>query len=82
MNATSWLQKGTMVQLQSRHAAEDRRSEAGPSNTDVNMEDGDPDLARALAASLAGANAHAAASAGDPSQIVHMRHRYSVCTRW
>lgn len=67
MNAVSCLQKGTMVQLQSRHAAGDQHPGAGPSNTDVNMEDGDPDLARALAASLAGANAQAAASAGDPS---------------
>ncbi|KAK9838940.1 hypothetical protein WJX74_006331 [Apatococcus lobatus] len=56
--------KGKIVQLQSRHAAGQQQSGAGPSSMDMDMSETDMDLARALAASLAGANAEAAASAG------------------
>ena len=68
------LQKGTMVQLQSRHAAGHQSSGAGPSGMDVNMSEGDKDLARALAASLAGANTQAAAAAGDERWLVRGFH--------
>ena len=58
------LQKGTMVQLQSRHAASNEQGPRGSLTTDTDGLENDQDLARALAASLAGANAQAAASAG------------------
>ena len=54
------MQNGSIVQLQSRHAQKDY----GSSSMETDGAENDQDLARALAASFAGANAQAAASAG------------------
>ncbi len=69
------MQSGTMFQLQSRHG----QSTHGSSSAEDAAEN-DQHLARALAASLAGANAHAAASAGMSSaELSSMDFRRYKC---